>query len=53
MYACIHIQSERKMHGATSRAESDTTKKEEYVTRCSYEHESTCHMVSELGFPAY
>jgi hypothetical protein len=39
------------MHGETSGAESDTETKEEYVTRCSYEHESA-YMVSELGFPA-
>jgi hypothetical protein len=52
MYACIHIQSEREMHGETSGAESHIGTKEEYVTRRSYEHESSCHMVSELGFPA-
>ena len=53
MYACIHTQSERNMHGETSRAESDTVTKEEIVKRCSYEHESSCYTVSEFGFPAY
>ena len=40
------------MHGETSRAESHTATEEENVTRRSYVHKSSCHMVSELKFPA-
>ena len=46
------MQSEGKMVDETSRAETYTATEDENVTRCSYEHESSCRMVSELGFSA-